>query len=173
MGRINTVPVGLQSLMGNTNFGNNPSELAEISAPTIDLAPFLGAYKVGYARNAASLNSTGPTGTGVEVPEGKVWIPIATTVYINGFDAAGDIINLWAELREAPGLPTAAPRFAFLQTGRITANAVFDVHAITYTWPRWGVMLQGGTKMNMYVGNITTSGTISCEIGCMYYEFDA
>jgi len=43
MSKINTPPLGLQNLLGSQNFGDNPSELGQTVAPTLDLLPFYGA----------------------------------------------------------------------------------------------------------------------------------
>ena len=42
MSQINRPPLGLQQLLGSQNFGDNPAELGQVVAPTIDLLPFFG-----------------------------------------------------------------------------------------------------------------------------------
>lgn len=74
MSRINRVPFGLQDLLGSTNFGDNPSELAPVVAPTLDLNLWLASER----REATYGNLVAGTSDGVGgqlvVPEGEMWI---------------------------------------------------------------------------------------------------
>lgn len=46
MSKINTPPVGLQSLLGSQSFGDNPNDLLEQVRPIVDLTPFWGSNKL-------------------------------------------------------------------------------------------------------------------------------
>ena len=72
MSRITTLPKGLQSLLGNTNFGDNPSRLGDTVIPTLSIEPF-------YAPDLLRLAQVSQTTTGdsitmvmLTVPSGKI-----------------------------------------------------------------------------------------------------
>jgi hypothetical protein len=77
MSRINRVPFGLQDLLGSQNFGDNPSELSGVVAPTLDMGMFLTAERTNYAYKAVAISNNGLV-TSFVVPEGEVW-------YVTGF----------------------------------------------------------------------------------------
>lgn len=72
MSRINRVPFGLQDLLGSQNFGDNPSELAQVVAPSLDMLPFLSAERMSYEYASASVSGNAEIASMV-VPEGELW----------------------------------------------------------------------------------------------------
>lgn len=72
MSQINRVPFGLQDLLGSQNFGDNPSELSQVVAPTLDMTPFLTAERTSYSYLSLTLAANAEIGT-IVVPEGELW----------------------------------------------------------------------------------------------------
>lgn len=72
MSQINRPPIGLQSLLGSKNFGENPSNLAQQVLPAVDMFPFWASQVLKFEK--VSGNSTG-VGSLIEtqVPNGKTW----------------------------------------------------------------------------------------------------
>lgn len=75
MGRITAVPFGLQSLLGNTAFGDNPSELSPETESVLEQFPFLAQSKMDFVTDSSAVNSVGDN-TIIAIPEGEFWIPI-------------------------------------------------------------------------------------------------
>lgn len=73
MSRINRVPRGFQAFLGNTNFGDNPSELAPEVRATVDISEFYApdAFNVGSSGNNV-VNASGSVVTW-DVPPGEIW----------------------------------------------------------------------------------------------------
>lgn len=99
MGRINQVPRGLQFLLGNTNFGDNPSELNDITGPTLEQFPFLGQTLLDFRKENATINSRGDL-ISIEVPEGEMWMPLAMSWLVPGVNEVGTQISVRLELRD-------------------------------------------------------------------------
>lgn len=78
MSRINRVPLGLQDLLGSQNFGDNPSELGSVVAPTLDMTNFLRAERRWFAQASAFAIAVDGQVTAIQVPQGEIW-------YVNAF----------------------------------------------------------------------------------------
>lgn len=59
MSKINTPPIGLQSLLGSQSFGDNPSDLLQQVRPAIDLLPFWGSTKLECQWSAGNRSAPG------------------------------------------------------------------------------------------------------------------
>ena len=59
MSKINTPPIGLQSLLGSQSFGENPDDLLSGVRGTLDLLPFYAAVKGRFKSNVGARNSAG------------------------------------------------------------------------------------------------------------------
>lgn len=74
MSRINTVPKGLQAFLGNSNFGDNPSELSPVAAPTIDISDFLKVDQMRVYISGLILQNTPPIALdSLTVPDNELW----------------------------------------------------------------------------------------------------
>lgn len=74
MSRINTVPRGLQAFLGNTNFGDNPSEMHRIASGTVELSRFLITDKVRtWASAPSAVNAGGTIFATQTVPLNECW----------------------------------------------------------------------------------------------------
>lgn len=76
MSQINRPPLGLQNLLGSQNFGDNPSELAQAVAPTLDLLPFYGAGLLRLKRSQGNLNAEGEI-TSIEFNDPVAFVSLA------------------------------------------------------------------------------------------------
>jgi len=79
MSKINTLPKGLQSFLGNTSQGVNPSDLSPGVDPSFDMYPFWASDKIKGA--FVNANTVGVIGQNLNlaVPEGEVWQLIAVS----------------------------------------------------------------------------------------------
>lgn len=90
MGRINTVPRGLQGFLGNTNFGDNPSELARETQATIDLNKFLQVDKMRSYISAAVAVAAGNSNVDrIVVPENQLWFLLHVGMYCERTSSSG------------------------------------------------------------------------------------
>lgn len=73
MSQINRPPIGLQSLLGSKNFGQNPSELAQQVVPTVDLYPFWASQQLRFNRD--TVTAVAGQGSVVEttLPQDETW----------------------------------------------------------------------------------------------------
>ena len=59
MSKINTPPIGLQSLLGSQSFGDNPDDLLNGVRGSLDLLPFYSAVKGRFKSNSGARGSAG------------------------------------------------------------------------------------------------------------------
>jgi hypothetical protein len=59
MSQINRPALGLQQLLGSQNFGDNPNDLSQIVAPTLDMLPFFGSGILRLRRVSGQLAGEG------------------------------------------------------------------------------------------------------------------
>lgn len=73
MSKINSLPKGLQELLGNTSQGKNPDELSNVVYGNFDILPFWGIDKT--IAQVVSANTVHVVGQGIDmnVPEGEAW----------------------------------------------------------------------------------------------------
>ena len=92
MSRINTVPRGLQSFLGNTNMGDNPSELSPVAAGVVNLERFLAIDRM---RSISSGGTVIPAGSGradvfsITVPDNKLWMLVHVGMHIDKAGGGG------------------------------------------------------------------------------------
>jgi len=82
MGVINRVPLGLQDLLGSSNQGDNPSNLAEIVAPVLDLQQYLAAERRFFQLETAVQQFSDGQGGLISVPAGELWFIDAFSVFL-------------------------------------------------------------------------------------------
>lgn len=130
-GRINRVARGLQSLIGLTNFGQNPNLIADEVTPVIEITPNLSAETVSAIDIPASIDLANPID--LDIPEGELWVP-----YTLSLDAAANapadectaallVDRLPSETPANPAVLKIAPRTAAAVAG--------DRFTVTYSWP--------------------------------------
>lgn len=74
MSQINRVPQGLQDLLGSQNFGDNPSELGSVVAPTLDLERLLFAERRWFSYKLAANVAVDGSFNVHTVPAGELWL---------------------------------------------------------------------------------------------------
>lgn len=81
MSQINRPPIGLQSLLGSKNFGQNPSDLSQQVLPTVDLFPFWATQQLRFAKEEQTTagGDNAPV-VSIQVPEGETWAVISATM---------------------------------------------------------------------------------------------
>lgn len=91
MSFINKSPVGWLGFLGIKNFGRNPSQVAEVLAPTWDLSElYLSAQRVTVI-TSGTINGVG-TYPAFTPPAGRVWYVAAFSVTTNALNAA-NVVN--------------------------------------------------------------------------------
>lgn len=143
MSRINRVPVGLQSLLGASNFGDNPSELSQVTAPVLDLLPYLAAERVSLEREQANLTAQFQV-VDLVVPEGELWLPLQISGGVYAATQTAAKYQFSVDLRNIPGaggtfaLPLA--RTEYVQNGQPGQQIV-----ASWTGASRPFLLQSGT----------------------------
>lgn len=101
MSQITRLPWGLQKFLGSQNQGDNPSDLAQVVAPTLDMGEFFSVETEKWFTQTQSAFSS-PTTQSITVPDGEIWL-------VNGWSAkisqtvpgAGDYVMVdmrWIDL---------------------------------------------------------------------------
>lgn len=136
MGRINQVPRGLQFLLGNTNFGDNPSELNDITGPTLEQFPFLAQTLMDYTKNARQITQRGDF-LEIVVPEGEAWMPINMTANIAGFNEIGTQWSARLEIKKINRQDplVAGARHVWKYSEVFTSIAVGEIIGFGYDFP--------------------------------------
>ena len=104
MSRINRVPFGLQDLLGSQNFGDNPSELSRVVAPTLEMTPFLTAERTSYVHTSASKSTNGQIVAQV-VPDGEIWYLVGCGVSViptSGTPSSAYGCNIGVDMSDLP-----------------------------------------------------------------------
>lgn len=86
------MPFGLQDLLGSQNFGDNPSEMGQVVAPTLDMRMFYHPERRNIFCGIVSV-TTGNNGliTSFAVPSNELWFVTAVGAIVNGAAVA----NQW------------------------------------------------------------------------------
>lgn len=164
MSRITSLPAALQSLLGSTNFGDNPNELLTAVRATIEQLPFLGTYFRRSTFVATTASSSGNFNE-IAVPLGEAWMPL--------FAFAGCINNLAAGQQGKHVIRVSENGAAMpLAIGELqTATDVSETLGVTWqpeTPQIWigGTLVQGHDEVVVDLGsNYTTRMSLT------YYKF--
>jgi len=87
MTQVTRVPVGLQHYLGTQAQGKNPSELAQIVSPILDMGRFYNVQEEYWNRVSNSFSAD--TTLILSVPAGETWLVRSIGIYHNGGGAAG------------------------------------------------------------------------------------
>jgi len=150
--------------------GRNPAELAEVTAPVIDLFPLLASQKIQFARNTGALTNTGQSAA-IVVPVGEIWIPLVFQAGISSHASVGTECALAIRMTDMQNAVAAAPRIWIAEQDVKTSIAVNQRQYLIYSPPRpW--VIHGDTIIdvytNLYISGAT--GSDSFEIEVMYYK---
>lgn len=175
MSRINTVPKGLQSFLGNTNFGDNPSELSEVAAPVVQLNPFLQVDQM-RARSSAAITTVNSPGNAIEqfaVPQNKIWfvlgfgIKCLPAVAVANFGQHVDIYNY----PQGEGADAIEPIMAaeFHNMNATVANRFWG----QTQWLPAPLPVPGDCTIRYFFEYTSTATTYEWRTYLWYYEVDA
>ena len=169
MGRINTVPGGFQSLLGSTNFGDNPSNMAEVVAPTLDMFAFLAQHKVYFGRTSNSTAAPAVVTT-LTVPDNEIWGVIQAHASCNT-NGVGDDVQFDIRLRYAPNIPVVDPNFQVAESDFVTSTIVSQ--PIRLIWkPNQIFWVQPGTSIAISANTYNAAGAASFPLKVMYYKLN-
>lgn len=100
---INERPRGLNSFLGNDDFGFNPDELSKLVVPMVDIEPFIG--KAIWATDTiAAVNAVGQFSfANLRVPKGERWLVTNFTVF--GLAGAGETVQVNGTIQEPKDSP--------------------------------------------------------------------
>lgn len=163
MSRINRTPGGLQTLLGSQNFGDNPSELGPVVAPTLDLLPFYGSevLRSQYIQGTrASEGEVARTALG-----GRVAVIGASARIVAGVVGAGYVqfsIGLTKVSGEDPSKPV------FLATSENQTIALGDTPAFGMTFP-FPLIIESGVQV-LANFDAVNGGNFTVELGVLYYD---
>ena len=137
-GRINKVARGLQSLIGLTNFGENPNLIGDEVRPTIDIVANLAAERVSALDIPASIDAANPII--LDIPEGQLWVPYTLGLDV-ALNAPGDeavaallVSRVPSETPANPAVLQIAPRVV-AAVGGDRASALYNWHFRTAAVP--------------------------------------
>lgn len=168
LSKVNQVPRGLQSLLGNVNQGMNPDELDNVISGQVDLLPFWASDKIRFERTTISAAApTAASRANVTVPEGEVWVPIVVSALCT--IRIGDIIRIGTVLRipdgnfMSLGLPaTSGPNTA------TNAEIIYAGGFVDQT-----LVLPAGHSFTAEIqASEVQTGTVSLTSSVLYYKLD-
>lgn len=160
MSKINRPPIGLQYALGNTNFGDNPSELSGVTAPVMDLWPFLGVELIDFEYNNTTVTSTANR-VEITCPENELWFVTHLCAAATSFPNAGDSVSYTLSLRNPIRKNTGiAPNTdQVLKVGPIfTATAVADDYGVDLSFNP-PLVVQSGVSLQARPGALVLATT--------------
>lgn len=102
MSQITRVPLGLQDLLGSKNFGDNPSELAQVVAPVLDVSKFLSIERRRWWTDGVVRVAANSQFAAVRIPDGELWLieafSLALDIGVNGAGLGADFSVQAAQL---------------------------------------------------------------------------
>lgn len=106
MSQITRVPWGLQGFLGSKNQGDNPSELAQTVAPTLDLSKFFGIENDRWTDSGSAVFAS-PTTQSIEVDPNELWLlkRIGVRVGLTS-PTAGDALKVYFGVTQMPNVRT-------------------------------------------------------------------
>lgn len=162
MSTINRVPWGLQDVLGNTNFGDNPSVLAKTTVPTYRIDRHLKFELLTNAVASGALTNTTDT-IDITVPDGEVWELIQVSSRVSGVATT--------ELYQLTILLTAlnSSNDHFVATTRKTDSTQIGSAAI---WnPPDQPLIGGGTVLKSRFFQAVGLASLTVTMSALYYRY--
>ncbi len=170
--QITRVPIGLQSILGTQAQGQNPSELAQVVAPVVDLTSFY-AFRNEKWEIKASGQFTSNTSWNVEVPDGKVWIiqgigwwhSTASTFVGDSYLAGCYLTNNYNSSKPSDRCPLTRPyKYEIIAGG---PNA-YDYQVVN------DIVVEANGRIQFDASNVVSggSGIFDSSVAIRYKEFD-
>jgi hypothetical protein len=176
MSRINTVPRGLQSFLGNTNMGDNPSELSQVTAPVVNLSEWLRIDRMRAFSSAGTIVLAPPTDiVSLTVPDNKLWFLVNAGLWIERTTGTGN--GTFASHIVLTGYPSysgaGAPgsEVALFQFNRTFSTQGEMADAAQFATP---IPLPAGVTITWRAGinSDSTNDTYNCKGTMLYFEVD-
>lgn len=166
MSKINSPPIGLQSLLGSKNFGENPDDLGQQVRPVVDMLPFWASQRLRFLN--AKTNSSGQQSVvEIQVPLGETWMILSVAFDVEMLAAADDMNSKIALDETNTGVDwyTVASNF-FMNVSSM--NGQF----FTTMWnPPIGFFLSGGTVIRgIHQGS--NQAAKDFELDVVYYRLE-
>lgn len=167
---INRLARGLLDLLGNTNQGDNPSELLAQVRPSIDLGELYMSERITLFSQTGAINNGVPAlDFSAEVPAGEIWL-LRSLAYTIIVDTAGDAVHASLRMLNFPNLvEETAGAFNVHQLksqllGGAT-SAAGDIETIHYQWNPplacvGGIRLQANADRVNVTAQTLTRGTL-------------
>jgi len=95
MSQINRPPIGLQSLFGSKNFGQNPSELSQIVSPSVDLFTFLAQQELRFLKESVTTAGFDSV-VEIQVPDNQIWAVLTVSFAAEVLSASND--DMYAQI---------------------------------------------------------------------------
>jgi hypothetical protein len=169
MSQINRPPIGLQSLLGSQNFGENPSNLLQDVTSQLDLLPFYGAYLQKDVREIGNLIGRG-NAVNITVPEGELWLPIVVSGGLIGQIGSTSNIRLAITVEGIPGgFPAPGSGVCVAQQRSAVSSVVGDSCRIVWT-PNPPLLLLPGYNLTLDVDKNASAGNENFEFNVWYYD---
>lgn len=164
MSSINRNPLGWLGFLGIKNFGRNPTNAADILAPTWELSDLYLNAAVRYQEVAGSLTAAGKF-NGFTVPGGKVWYVLQFSVRSDVPTGATPALQLACQLTAQSNLTTVNVSQV---SERITSNNGRAMACIERP-----LIAQPGEILGAYVSEFVSAAAINCSYAIRYAELDA
>lgn len=174
MGRINTVPRGLQSFLGNSNFGDNPAEMSGVAAPTVAIDRFLEVDQTRSYVSAAVLVAAGNAQVDrIVVPDNELWWVLHTGFFASRTAGAGTgQIEAISRVDNYPGIETGGSPGQFVTIGHFPMitwnNGGFAGGSV---WLPKPFPIPAGCGLSWYVGDMNdpANDDFTCRGSAFFY----
>jgi len=161
---LTNFPKGLLDLVGSNNFGENPREMSDLITPVMEIGRL---YLAQFLTTVAGIGVGAPTAgfnliANLVVPTGKVWaLYSVAAAFTTEAGVAGDVLVSLVSIGNVR---------TFLSNSVATAASQTKMSTTQFSDP---VMLPAGTKLGVYLQNITgvPTGASSVECNALIAEF--
>jgi len=167
MSKINSPPVGLQSLLGSKNFGENPDDLLREVRPTVDMLPFWGSQRLRFDQTVAIQAGVGSM-VERQIPLGESWLVLSASITILNL-ASGAENGLAIHLDDSL-VGTISFRVAYQWSGTNPQPANQESSCI---WqPPIPYLLAGGSVIRGWNAGINPAQSGSWQLDIVHYRLE-
>lgn len=166
MSSINRVPFGLQSLLGNTNFGDNPGVLQGEARAVIPIGDFL---RVDLLRKASGPTAAFDANSSVGPPLGELWEIVAIASFAQ--EASGVAATAAQVQVGLLGIgPTVASAFYLANSGPVSFG-INQSRLLTYELRNPIFIQHGQFVTSLATSTVGTADDIDHTVSCLYRRF--
>jgi hypothetical protein len=176
MSRINTVPRGLQSFLGNTNMGDNPTEMSPVAAPVVDLDGWLRIDKMRSYVSAGTVMLTIGDVVSLTVPDNKLYMVQQISFHAERSAGSGTgTVRLLAKVEDYPsytggGDPGGPIVLAYGEPDTFNTGSYGGL----VEWLPQPFPVPAGAKITWTVSSMSdpTNDDFTVKAGMFYFELD-